>query len=730
MTFIMICTFAFSAGTKVIRDEKEEDFQKGELKSTSLSSDGFLTIAPGLKSISATGEPVVWDVLQSGPSIYSATGHEGKVFRQSGETSPTLVCDLKEVEATALAMGPNQDLFVGASPGGRIYRVHGNDKVTSFSSTHQAYVWDLLAARDGNLYAACGMQGNIYKIEKNGKVKLFFETKAANVLALAELENGTLLAATEQPGMVFAFARDGSQKILLDATPYDEIKCIIPGANGSIYAILNGGGQETGAKPNIEALRAALGSLTGGEAGKQPPTAPTRPIAAGAAKSLESQIVKINANGFVQTIWFSPDPPIHSLYYDKERERLYAGVGEKGLLFEISEDGKYSRILQAPQRSIMTLGAGKDGLLLGTAEGGYVYQMRRSTGSAIGIFLSQALDAGDPVQWGNLRIKSSETEGTSITLAVRQGNSSEPDDRLWSHWTEEKLPLHQYVHFSLTPSRYIQYRATLSRSLAATTSPVIDTVEAFYAPSNLSPVIKNVTVGPPARKGAVAGANQQNILALLMSGQGKPTGDSEAEQSTGGELLAREPNSNAKGVQIAWEIEEPNEDKFEVDVFFKGENENTWKKINKEPVRDKAELSWTTATIPDGEYRVKIVASDVASNPENKARKSEKISERFTVDNSTPVLRIDSAIQENGLHVRVQAFASDATSGLADAKYNIDSGDWQLLNPVDDVFDSPEEQFDFNVKLPSAGEHVITVLVTDREGNTELAKQVVNVTEH
>lgn len=711
----------YAVGTMAVVDETEENFQEGELKSTSLSSEGVLTIAPALGKPVSTGEPVVWDIVPTdGGNLYISTGHEGKVFRlKPEETSPTLVCDLKEVEATALALSSDKTLYVGASPGGMIYRIANDDTPTTLTVLEDAYVWDLLSIKQ-TLYAATGVKGNIYSIDSNGKAELFFESKCANVLSLTENPDGSILACTEDPGLLLQINTDKTIKVLLDGSPYTEVRKAVTGKDGAIYAILNGRGGGSPEAARFEALKAALGTLA--EPGSDSaPTAPVQSRPRPGGPELESQIVRINSNGFVQTIWFSPESPIHSIYYDKDSDMLLAGVGEKGVLFEIEQNGKYSRALQVAQRSIMTLAYNESSCFLGTAESGVVYNLSRQQGLR-GVYLSRSLDAGDPVQWGAMHVRATTPEGTSVTLALRRGNSSEPDDKLWSPWSAEYTPQNGYVKIGGAPSRFIQYRATLTRSGAEAPSPLLDTVEAFYLTPNLAPVIKSVTVGAPKKKPPQQPKGSP-LAALLMQAQSM---EEEAEQGES-KKIAPEPNNNPKMVEVQWEVEEPNADNFETDLFFKGENETTWKKINKEPFKDQSNHTLITVTIPDGEYRVKVVISDRPSNPLDLTKESEAISDRFYVDNTPPEIEFESAKQVDGLNVLVTAAVKDATTTIADAKYNIDAGEWQQVFPKDHLFDLDSEQFEFVIKFEEPGEHTVTLLVSDRKGNTALEKRVVKV---
>ena len=69
-----------------------------------------------------------------------------------------------------------------------------------------------------------------------------------------------------------------------------------------------------------------------------------------------------------------------------------------------------------------------------------------------------------------------------------------------------------------------------------------------------------------------------------------------------------------KGYQsVLWTADDANDDQLEFAIYFRGENETTWKLL-----KDKLDTrfySWDTTSMPDGAYYLKIVASDAPSNP-------------------------------------------------------------------------------------------------------------------
>jgi hypothetical protein len=110
---------------------------------------------------------------------------------------------------------------------------------------------------------------------------------------------------------------------------------------------------------------------------------------------------------------------------------------------------------------------------------------------------------------------------------------------------------------------------------------------------------------------------------------------------------------------------------------------------------------------------------------------TEKVSERFVVDTTPPVLSELSARLENG-KIRATLTATDATSPIGHAEYSIDAGPWQYLEPVGKLSDNLQEHYDFAAPLPQKqqneaprGEHLLTVRIYDRHDNMSAAKVAV-----
>jgi hypothetical protein len=171
-----------------------------------------------------------------------------------------------------------------------------------------------------------------------------------------------------------------------------------------------------------------------------------------------------------------------------------------------------------------------------------------------------------------------------------------------------------------------------------------------------------------------------------------------------------------------WAASDENGDALLYTVHIRGLKETGWKLL-KDKVREKY-LSWDSTAFPDGEYRLRITASDLPGNPPDQALSSERESEVMLIDNTPP--RISGlAVTRSGSKLNARWRAADALSVISKAEYSIDGGDWLLVSPASKLSDSRELDYDLTLDNVPAGEHTIAVRVQDEFDNQSADKTVV-----
>jgi len=102
--------------------------------------------------------------------------------------------------------------------------------------------------------------------------------------------------------------------------------------------------------------------------------------------------------------------------------------------------------------------------------------LRMTPYAASGSFFSRVFGAGAPVDWTNVSWTAETPTGTSLALAVRTGNTPNPNDPA-SDWTSFR-PLDGSGAVSAR-STYLQYRADLSTGVPASTPALNDVAIRF-----------------------------------------------------------------------------------------------------------------------------------------------------------------------------------------------------------------------------------------------------------
>jgi hypothetical protein len=271
--------------------------------------------------------------------------------------------------------------------------------------------------------------------------------------------------------------------------------------------------------------------------------------------------------------------------------------------------------------------------------------------------------------------------------------------------------------------------------------PAIDWFSIAYLPNNIPPEVTAIalqdsgvrvqgislpTAGPGPQAPATLRMPQQPPSASSVNAAFNVTPNSTMGPSSGPAHFDPIPQGmSQKGYQsVLWTAEDANDDQLEFAIYFRGENETSWKLL-----KDKLDArfySWDTTSMPDGAYYLKIIASDSPSNPAGEGLSSERLSDRFVVDNTPPsIAQLTAETVSTGVRVRFQASAP--ASFIARAQYSLDAGDWTLVFPAGGLSDAPRENYDFQLKKVTPGEHTVTVRVYDQFDNISSAEATVRI---
>ena len=572
----------------------------------------------------------------------------------------------------------------------------------------------------GALYVATGDHGEIYKVSANGQHSLFFKSDEVHIRVLALDPNGNLIAGSDGSGLVYRIAPNGEAFVLYSA-PKKEITALAIDGAGNIYAAAAGEKRPGSTTPQMGIMLAPPAQTTpapapGGNIAVTPtPAAPmmmTPFPAPGLGASGGSEIYRIAPDGAPSRLWSSHEDLVYALGFDRHG-RLLAGTGNRGHIFAINGVDDFTDLIKASATQITAFAAAPGGGLYASGSNlGKIFVLGPGLESE-GTYESDVFDARIFSLWGRASVRS--VGNSNVEFYVRSGNVDNPD-RNWSHWT--RVALTGGSELNVPPARFVQWKSVLH---AGNPAPRVDSVLLSYLPKNVAPEVDEITVQP--------GYHYQPIPHVTGSeppAAGQPRFDPPPP-------AVRDRDS----VGIRWQAHDDNDDQLVYTVYYRGDGESRWLLL-KTNLSDRY-YSFDASLLPDGGYTVKVVASDAPSHSPGEALYAERVSARFEVDTTAPVIdnltaTFDGKQITSQIHVHFRA--SDSFSPIKRAEYSLDGGDWQFVEPVGQLSDSKTEEYDFRVAVPqpepapapmaesTGNDHVVVVRAYDRFDNLATAKAV------
>ncbi len=691
-----------ASSSKFFQAATQAEFLKGDVDNLSIDSHGQLVLGPATELVYETSAPFLWSVVAgSDGSLFIGTGNEGKVFRVDPQGRGSVFFDPPELEVHALAAAPNGGLYVATSPDGRIYKVDRDGKDTVFFDPDDKYIWSLAADSNGNLFAGTGEHGVVYKITPDGKGTRFYETKATHATALAFDKSGNLLVGTGSPGRVLRIDPDAKAFVLLDS-PYEEVRALHFDEKGTLYVAALSGRPTGSAAPAAPDDRAPVSS---GDVGRAPIASVSAEItsvaivdvsggASPAASARENRraskgaVYRIAPDGLWDQLWESRDDAPYDLAFAQDGA-VIVGTGNKGKIYRLDGDPVRPMLL-ARASALQITSFYKDAggrLYYATANPGKLFRLSTERATR-GTYESEPHDAQMVSTWGTLSWHGAASGGNQIQVFTRSGNTETPDET-WSPWSTAYKSADGSAMTS-PKARYLQWRAVLT---GKGNGPVLTSVTAAYLQRNMRPQVRSITVHPPGivfqkpfatGEPDLAGFDDQTTPDRKLSSAAMSQGSANTA------ALGR--RTYQKGLQtLVWKADDENDDDLVYDVLYRREGETVWKALRRtvqEPI-----LVWDTTTVPNGTYFVKIVASDIPSNPSSAALTGELDSPALEIDNTPPALVIQSVKFEGG-RTTVVFDAKDDHSPIQKVEFSLDGQRWRAVFPKDGVADSKEEHYE------------------------------------
>lgn len=712
---LLVSFIAAQAGQPAIWETSGRvELLKGDARGVSISDTGVLMLAPKLTEVFNTQQTYVWSsAVDNQGNVFLGTGHDGKTFRITPSGAGSLLYDAAELDVTALAIGRDGSVFAGTSPDGKVYRITSDGKADVYFDPGDKYIWSLAVMNDGSLAVGTGDNGKLYRVRSAGASpdsSLLVSTNQTHVISLAVTPQGDLIAGTDSGGLVLRVSPEGKMFALFD-TQLREIHALAPAADGSIYALALSDAASaartpsTPAAPTPQPTEAGAVSTsvtitaideTGAPLQAQP--GPTR--SRSDVSSARSAVFRILPDGATDVVWSSTSVTAFSIAPGLQPGSVLIGTADKGRIYSVTNDGRDTLLLQSPEGQISSLLVKNNQIYAASSNQGKLFRFGNELVSE-GSYESPVRDAKLTASWGRIWWRGA----GAVEVQTRTGNGERPD-ATWSDWSAAyKNPEGNQI--SSPRARFIQWRATV-RGAAGSSSPAwMEDVSVAYLPRNVAPEVLSISALP-------IGIGLQQIAQVTVDPNVESSG---LDPSLFGPVAQVPPRRfyqrGARSFQ--WQAEDRNGDTLEYAIYYRALNDETFRLL-KDKLRDNF-YTIDGATLADGRYIVKVIASDAPDNPPGQKLSGERISEPVDIDNTPPVVKVVGQPQVTAQSVRVVFTVDDATGKVKKGDASVDGAAWSPVFPDDGIADSGHETYTLDFGSLSPGEHTISIRCFDSSGN-------------
>ncbi len=677
LLFIVVNQF-YGAVTKFLGDNSIRDFEKGKFKNTTLDKDGFISLSPTIKELFSKEDIIfVWDAVEDKQNnIYFGTGNKPRIYKYSNKKKLKLFYEANNgVSIISLAVDSKNNIYAAVIPGSTIIKISPSGSAKVLARLTESYIWKLKLDSKDQLYVATGNPAKIYKITNSRKRTILYSSKKeSHFLAMDMDSKENIYFASTDKGILYKYNKKSSNVSVLHDSYENEIKAIVVDKKDNIYFAT-----ATKVKkypPNnfdYTDTFVLYGSHTKQRiSSKKPP--------------LKNSIYKISPKGDIKKVFTKDNTTFLSLAIDNKNQ-LYAGSGNSGVIYLIRGINNASTFIDTDELQITSLLVNKNNnLIVTTGNIAKVFELNLRS-AFTGTYYSRIFTTRGPSIWGNISWKTNSNNG-KVYLYTRTGKTITPD-KTWSNWSKKYInPNGELI--KNPKGNYIQYKAVMT-SLSDKKVPVLKKVSMSYLLDNRPPELENIRLKQDINK---------SLPSKLLTSTIPPS-----------------------VYTISWTAFDQDNDFMTYSIFFRRERSNSWILIKKDIIKKK--YSFDSRRLPDGEFFVKVTASDKWSNGEKRAKISEKVSKLFTIDNTPPTI---AEIKTNTIgdnHI-ISGIAIDNSSFIKVIEYSINSSDWKYLNPKDMIYDSSKEGFQLIITSKSElinGENIIIFRVADSFGNFS-SKQV------
>jgi len=654
---LVVAAQASAVGTRRFSLDKASDFKGGDLKGVAVDSAGQVRAGFNLGSVPVSQGTSIWSALQMHDgSLLLGTGNEGKLLKlQGGQVS--VLAETKSLVITSLVEAWGGTVVLGTLPDGKVMKWdHGklSDLVTLKGTEH---VWQVaFDEKNKAIYAATGPEGKLYRITQTGEAQVYFDAPEQHLMSVAVAADGTVYAGASDKAKLYKITAPGHATVLYDFGR-TEVRAVAVNKKGEVFAIANE------IKP---------GSQTPNRANKGEGT-PAQPANATPKSKGKGTLYKFSADGTPDQLLDDSDEHYTSLALGEDG-KPYVGTGVEGRVYTVDANHNSVLVADVDERQVSALVlAGKDQIVL--ASDPAVVHAVKGLGGPDAVWTSKVLDAGLRARFGKINWEAT----GALQVSTRTGNTKEPDDT-WSAWSNG---ITAPALIESPAARYLQVRARFDKDPAA----VLSAIDVSFLTDNLRAVITSV--------------------------EAKDTDNSDNDEirSSGGPVTHKPESS----IALTWKVDNPDKDELRYRLQYRLIGGSSWFDLLKPQEKlTKDSYSWDTSDLPEGRYRVRLVATDELSNPPDRVTRDTMESSVVLVDNTPPVVE---GLKVVGKHV--QGVAIDGVGPIARIEISLAGSDeWTPYYPTDGIFDEQREEFDADVsKLAPALPALLSIRVYDKANN-------------
>ncbi len=722
LTFFTLLSTDIRAGEPLIWETSSRaEILRGDARGISVTDTGAFMLAPRFAQLFDTQQGFIWSsAADSAGNLYLGTGHDGRIFRVTSTGQGSLLYDAAELDVTALVVGRDGAIYAGTSPDGKVYRIGGDGRADIYFDPPDKYIWSLAILADGSLAVGSGENGKLYRVRAAGaraEDSLLIDTNETHIISLAVDTRGDLIAGTDPGGLVLRISPEGKAFALFDSS-LREIHALAPAADGSIYALALSEAASSARPAGAGAAAASGADSSGGTVtasvtitGVEDSSGASSQSAAARSRndlsSARSAVFRILPDGGTDVLWSSSSVTAFALAPAPEGGSVLIGTGDKGRIYSVKDDGRDTLLLQSTEGQISSFMVRGREVFAASSNQGKLFRFSSEPVSE-GTYESAVRDAKMVSSWGRIWWQG---QGL-VELQTRTGNSERPD-MTWSDWSAPYTDP-RGAQVTSPRARYVQWRARLRSGPAAgaASQARLEDVSIAYLPRNVAPEVLSVTVLP-------VGVGLQQAVQIQTDPNIEASG---LDPSIFGPVAVVPPRRlyqrGARSLQ--WQAEDRNGDALEYAIYYRSLNESSFRLL-KDKLRENF-YTLDSATLADGRYVFRVVASDVLDNPGGQSLSGERVSEPVDIDNTPPVVRAAGEAQVMGERVRARFDVEDATGRLKRADVSVDGGPWRTVSPDDGIADSPRESYTLDLLITGAGEHTISLRSFDSNGNVGSAR--------